>query len=94
MTQLSLSDQAWGTAVWLVLKEPSEEKLSYAIGAFRGAALHGHPAVKAMEQMRGLLRHDLDQMDPQALQVLERHGRRLGLLPPTGQLQDSLLSSK
>lgn len=86
MAQLSLSDQAWETAVWLVLKEPTEEKLSYAIGAFRGQALHGHPAVKLMEQMRGLLRHELDQVDPRALQDLERHGRLLGLLPPTGQI--------
>jgi hypothetical protein len=94
MAKYSLDEQAWGTAVWLVLKEPSEEKLSYAIQAFRGVALHGHPAVKVMEQMRGLLRQDLDQVDPRALQELERHGRRLGLLPPAGQLQDSLLSSK
>lgn len=83
MAKYSLDDQAWGTAVWLVLKNPGDiERLGYAIRAYRGVALHGHPAVKLMETYRDVLRGERDEVPAGDLATLERRGRRLGLLPP------------
>lgn len=97
MAKYSLDEQAWGTAVWLVLKNPGDvERLGYAIRAYRGVAMPGHPAVKLMEAQRDVLRGDLDEVPAANLAELRRRGRLLGLLPagPPGQLQVFLLSSK
>jgi hypothetical protein len=89
-----LDNQAWATAFWLVLKDPTEEKLSYAIGAYRQQGLHGHRAVKIMEAEREVLRGDQDDVPAVMLDELRAQGLRLGLVSGIARLRDSLLLSK